>query len=377
MLGPLFNILNGILGDFSFCVCYVEDILVFPSSKEKHLYHRCIVLDRLQQNGPAVLYDKCTSGTNEVSFLRFCITPKGVHPILEKVAAIQSFPTPSTLKALQEFLGMIIYHHCFLLAIAATLAPLYVSLKGKPKDLKWGPLQEDAFCDAKNAQSTAAESTLFVIRTDLISLVPAFTRHSGIWSAHQRRHLSTVAEYYCTLQHVPRKMNPIADALPRHIGRHSPWIGLQHLGRSPTKRSRLPHLSVGRTSLSMTLIPPSSVTSALRCIVHMHVEVVRSLPTSQEHCYLFTIIDRSTCWPEAIPMETATPTSCKSALLPRWIVISGIPDHITSNRGTTFTSQLWTSLANLLGITLHLATASNTPASGMVECFHRTLKADL
>ncbi|XP_068245593.1 uncharacterized protein [Palaemon carinicauda] len=52
-------------------------------------------------------------------------------------------------------------------------------------------------------------------------------------------------------------------------------------------------------------------------------------------------------------------------------------DLLPAQRGTTFTSQLWTSLANLLGITLHHTTTYNIAATGMVERFHRTLKASL
>ncbi|XP_068205295.1 uncharacterized protein [Palaemon carinicauda] len=45
--------------------------------------------------------------------------------------------------------------------------------------------------------------------------------------------------------------------------------------------------------------------------------------------------------------------------------------------GTTFTSQLWTSLANLLGIILPQTTIYKPAANGRVEDFHRTLKAAL
>ncbi|XP_068203672.1 uncharacterized protein [Palaemon carinicauda] len=51
--------------------------------------------------------------------------------------------------------------------------------------------------------------------------------------------------------------------------------------------------------------------------------------------------------------------------------------HITSDKGTTFTSQFWPSLANLPGITVHQTTVYNPAANGMVERFHRTLKAAL
>ncbi|XP_068246877.1 uncharacterized protein [Palaemon carinicauda] len=101
------------------------------------------------------------------------------------------------------------------------------------------------------------------------------------------------------------------------------------------------------------------------------------LPTLKGHLYLFTVIDRSTGWPEVIPMELATSASCTSALLSGWIAKFGIPEHVTSDRGTTFTSQLWTPLANLMDITLHQTTAYNPAANGMVESFHCTLKVAL
>ncbi|XP_068250786.1 uncharacterized protein [Palaemon carinicauda] len=82
--------------------------------------------------------------------------------------------------------------------------------------------------------------------------------------------------------------------------------------------------------------------------------------------------------PEAIPLETATSTSCSaSALLSGKIRRFGILEYITSDKGTTVTFQQWTSLANLLGITFNQTTAYNPAANGMVERFHRTLKEDL
>ncbi|XP_068250256.1 uncharacterized protein [Palaemon carinicauda] len=84
------------------------------------------------------------------------ITPEGVHSFPEKLASIQNFPKSSTVKALPEFLDIINYYHRFLPVITATLALLYTSLKRKLKDLKWRPLQEVAFCNAKNALSRVA-----------------------------------------------------------------------------------------------------------------------------------------------------------------------------------------------------------------------------
>ncbi|KAK3874725.1 hypothetical protein Pcinc_020359 [Petrolisthes cinctipes] len=120
-----------------------------------------------------------------------------------------------------------------------------------------------------------------------------------------------------------------------------------------------------------------NVIHGLTRFAHIHVDVVGPLPPSDGHRYLFTIIDRSTRWPEAIPMANATSTSCASSLLSGWISRFGIPEHIPSDCDTTFTSHLWTSLGQLMGTTVHHTTAYNPEANGMVERLHRTLKAAL
>nr|BDT63073.1 MAG: reverse transcriptase [Trachysalambria curvirostris nimavirus] len=110
---------------------------------------------------------------------------------------------------------------------------------------------------------------------------------------------------------------------------------------------------------------------------HIHVDIVGPLPPSEGKRYLFTAIDRSTCWPEAIPMEDATARSCAQALLVSWVARFGLPEHITSDRGTSFTSELWKSLEQLLGVTLHFTTAYHPQSNGLVERWHRSLKTAL
>ncbi|XP_066968139.1 uncharacterized protein [Macrobrachium rosenbergii] len=76
-------------------------------------------------------------------------------------------------------------------------------------------------------------------------------------------------------------------------------------------------------------------------------------------------------------MDEASTTSCAEALLSSWISRFGVPDSITTDRGPAFLSELWVSLACLMGITLHSTTAYNPAANSMVERAHRSLKAAL
>ncbi|GFR69528.1 transposon Ty3-G Gag-Pol polyprotein [Elysia marginata] len=50
---------------------------------------------------------------------------------------------------------------------------------------------------------------------------------------------------------------------------------------------------------------------------------------------------------------------------------------MASDRGSQFTSALWTEMTNQLGIQLHRTSAHHPQSNGLVEQFHRTLKAAL
>ena len=107
----------------------------------------------------------------------------------------------------------------------------------------------------------------------------------------------------------------------------------------------------------------------------LHVDLVGPLPESHGMTYLFTVIDRFTRWPEAVPLPDAQASTCASALLHHWVARFGVPEDITSDRGRQFTSALRTQLNSLLGINANTTTAYHPQANGMVERLHRQLKA--
>ncbi|MFN9900063.1 MAG: transposase family protein [bacterium] len=56
--------------------------------------------------------------------------------------------------------------------------------------------------------------------------------------------------------------------------------------------------------------------------------------------YLFTVVDRSSRWLEALPMADMVASSCADALIAGWISRYGVPAHLTSDRGTQITSAI-------------------------------------
>ena len=65
------------------------------------------------------------------------------------------------------------------------------------------------------------------------------------------------------------------------------------------------------------------------------------------------------------------------ALILSWIARFGGLGDILSDRGSQFTSSLWSEIAARLGVKLHHTSAYHPQANGMIECFHQTLKTAL
>lgn len=123
--------------------------------------------------------------------------------------------------------------------------------------------------------------------------------------------------------------------------------------------------------------PPASFPPPSARFDHIHVDIVGPLPYSAGYRYIFTCIDRFTRWPEAVPVQDITVDTIARALIDTWISRFGVPLRLTSDRGSQFESKLWDKLMTILGIR-RLRTASYHPqANGMVERFHRQLKASL
>ena len=109
----------------------------------------------------------------------------------------------------------------------------------------------------------------------------------------------------------------------------------------------------------------------------IHVDLVGPLPKSSGFSYLLTVVDRTTRWPEAYPVADTSASNCASVLIREWVARFGTPATLTSDRGPQFTSALWKEVCQLIGVHHQQTTAYHPEANGLVERFHRRLKASL
>jgi transposase InsO family protein len=120
--------------------------------------------------------------------------------------------------------------------------------------------------------------------------------------------------------------------------------------------------------------PPAMLPVPAHHFSHVNIDLVGPLPMSGGYTHLLTIIDRSSRWPEAVPISLTTAAACASAFFHHWVSRFGVPAVITSDRGVQFTSSIWSSMCQLFTIRHLQMPAYHPQANGAIERFHRRLK---
>lgn len=77
---------------------------------------------------------KCTFLEKEVVFFGHKVDATGIHPVPEKVQALQKAPTPTSVTELKAYLWLLNFYNRFLPTLSTLLALLHKLLR---KDVRW------------------------------------------------------------------------------------------------------------------------------------------------------------------------------------------------------------------------------------------------
>nr|AAG24792.1 pol protein [Colletotrichum gloeosporioides] len=145
------NMINQVLRKFVdiFVVVYLDDILIFSPTLKQHKEHVHLVLQALQNAKLLVEPEKSKFHAQEVEYLGFTITPGHIHMSKDKVRSIQEWPTPTNLKEVQSFLGLVNFYRKFIKYYGKINTPL-TDLSRKDQPFEWKEAQEIAFKKIKD-----------------------------------------------------------------------------------------------------------------------------------------------------------------------------------------------------------------------------------
>ena len=144
----------------SFAHNYLDDILIHSKTFDEHLYYIEKVFKAFLYENIKLKLSKCNFADSKVKFFGHIISHNKISPLNDNVIAIKDFPTPNSIKSLQQFLGKVNYYHKYIPSAAKLLNPLYNLLKKNVKFI-WDEKCENAFQTVKNFLISEPILTIF------------------------------------------------------------------------------------------------------------------------------------------------------------------------------------------------------------------------
>ena len=128
---PTFQrLMQNCLGELNltYCLIYLDDVIVFSEMPEEHLQRMCVVFDCLREHGLKLKPSKCNV-RSEINYLAHHVKKKN----LESIAQCLPLDTYTKVKS---FVGLIGHYRHFIKGFAKIAVPLYDLTSGDNKDKK-------------------------------------------------------------------------------------------------------------------------------------------------------------------------------------------------------------------------------------------------
>ena len=136
---PTFQrLMQNCLGELNltYCLIYLDDVIVFSDMPEEHLQRMRVVFDCLREHDLKLKPSKCEAFKSEINYLAHHVSQKGVLPSKKNLESIAQCPPPDMYTKVKSFVGLVGYYRCFIKGFAKIAAPLYDLTSGDNKDKK-------------------------------------------------------------------------------------------------------------------------------------------------------------------------------------------------------------------------------------------------
>jgi hypothetical protein len=151
---------------------YIDDLIVFSPSVERHADDLRVVFDRLRSAGLTLKPKKCQLFAASVKYLGQVVSAEGIAPDEDKVKAIRRMPYPTNKHEVKAFLGLAGYYRRFVRNFAKMVEPIQ-RLTRADVPFAWGAEEsratdavKEALCGEKVMLTHPDFSTPFTVMTD-------------------------------------------------------------------------------------------------------------------------------------------------------------------------------------------------------------------
>ena len=132
--------------NLTYCVIYLDDVIVFDCMEEEHLECLCLVFERFHEFNLKLKPSKCLFFQLKIVYLMYHVSCEGIHPGRDNVHTVEEFPMPETFTQVHAFCGLMGHYRHFIKGFALITRPLY-DVFGKA--VKMGPVHCQLRCYQK------------------------------------------------------------------------------------------------------------------------------------------------------------------------------------------------------------------------------------
>ena len=152
------DLMNRVFGPY-LVIVFIDDILIYSSSKEEHTEHLRIVLQTLTEHHLYAKFIKCQFWLDRVTFLGHVVSTEGISVDPQKIEAIVDWKPPTNVTEVRSFLGLTGYYRKFVDGFSK-IATTLTKLTRKEEKFIWSEACQNSFDELKQRLTTAPVLTL-------------------------------------------------------------------------------------------------------------------------------------------------------------------------------------------------------------------------
>ena len=127
--------------NLTYCLIYLNDIIVYSKTQEEHLQRMRVMFDHLHEHSLKLKPTKCDLFRTELIYLAHHVSKNGVKPSKKNVASIVACLPPKTYTDIRSFTDVMGHYRRFIIGFTHIVAPLYNLTRWDNKDKKSEPVK--------------------------------------------------------------------------------------------------------------------------------------------------------------------------------------------------------------------------------------------